>query len=364
MNQCKHPYRIFISYSHSHDDAAMANQVAAHLKAIGARPMYDKDILVSMRFSEEIRWRVSCAHIFVCILTAQSQHSSWVISELGYAMGVGVPVLPLSLDELPAGLAHEIHAIEIDRGLSDLAAKLTPETLDDVVDEARATTKASFECADRIRQRSEMLVRETKRLHRYAKSYLRVRQRGAFSSFSVPDAPADDPLWTEHILWAKLGVEERKALREERLELEKHATHAGCDLIIDPYVLTEDWTSPTRSLRPKYPPEATVARLEVLRHFLEVQSSDRCAVCIHRGQIESNLTILDNWLAAEAVVPHYKSGFRQTIFTRHAPTVQNRIEEFDQEFKDGLRRNGVTRDQSREAAIRTISQIIEELSGK
>ncbi|MCL5282849.1 MAG: toll/interleukin-1 receptor domain-containing protein [Planctomycetes bacterium] len=342
----------------------MAEQVAAHLGSLGVKPMYDKDILVTTRFSEEIRWRVSCAHIFVCILTTQSQRSSWVISELGYAMGVGVPVLPLSLDELPAGLAHEIHAIRIDRSLSDLAAKLTPQTLDDVVDQARTATKASFECADRIRQRSEMLVTETGRLYRYAKSPLYIRQRGAFTSFGVPDVSPDDDIWAQDGPWKKHSIEERIWLRKERHILEEQAEQAGCDLIIDPYVVIEDPETATRDLRPKYSHRATAARLEILRDFLRGQSSDRCAVCICRGRIQSNLTILGDWLAAEAVVPHYKSGFRQTIFTRHAPTVQNRIEEFNQEFNDGLRRNSITRQQSREFAINAISQIIAELSGK
>lgn len=52
MNQCRHPCRIFISYSH--DDAAMAERVAAHLKAIGARPMYDKDIRTISQIIEEL----------------------------------------------------------------------------------------------------------------------------------------------------------------------------------------------------------------------------------------------------------------------------------------------------------------------
>jgi len=66
-----HPYRVFISYSHQ--DRDKAELVRAHLARLGACPMADVDLLASTRFSEEIRRRISHAHVFVSILTGHSK---------------------------------------------------------------------------------------------------------------------------------------------------------------------------------------------------------------------------------------------------------------------------------------------------
>ena len=123
MNQCRHPYRIFISYSHA--DLALAERLQAYLAAINTMPVLDKDISVGMRFSEEIRTKISYAHVFISILTKRSKMSPWVHQELGYALGLGLPVLPLALDELPAGMAQEIQALRIAPDMQDLEQRLT-----------------------------------------------------------------------------------------------------------------------------------------------------------------------------------------------------------------------------------------------
>ena len=49
-----------------------------------------------------------------------------------------------------------------------------------------------------------------------------------------------------------------------------------------------------------------------------------------------NVLIVGDWFYCSSVAPSVEGGYRQTIFTRHAPTMQERIEEFDQEFKSLL----------------------------
>ena len=53
-------------------------------------------------------------------------------------------------------------------------------------------------------------------------------------------------------------------------------------------------------------------------------------------------------------------GFRQTIFTRHAPSIMKKIYDFDAEFKELLKIAGVKPLDSRSRAIDVIEKIIAE----
>lgn len=57
----------------------------------------------------------------------------------------------------------------------------------------------------------------------------------------------------------------------------------------------------------------------------------------------------------------YIGGYRQTIFTRYAPSIRNRIEYFDQEFENLLKRQNIEEGSSREAAVAEIEKILDDL---
>jgi len=347
--------RVFISYSH--DDSRLAEQVQARLRDIGAVPMSDVDIVGGARFSEEIRQRISHAHVFISLLTKNSKGRPWVHQEIGYAMGLAVPVLPLALDELPEGMAHEIQAVKAGAELGDLDQCLTSTVLDNAVWRSRQSGRTTFECADQLRQRTQMLVDNSNALLR-TQGPCRIRQRMAFSSFGLPNRSARHPDWDVRDGVDHRSSEVRDLLRQERVVLESHAREAGCDLVIDPYVSAEeaDVHAP-ESPRFKHRIEGTMKRLEILREFLESMSDDKVRVVIQKGQIEGSILIVGDWFAAEAVVPHYKGGYKQTILTRHAPTVLSKIQEFDRDFDESLSDAGLHGESSRSAAIRTIDEI-------
>jgi len=143
-----YPYRVFVSYSR--EDLALVNKLQRHLKSIGALPMFDQHIKYADRFSEEIRRQISYAHIFITLITEKSKESPWVLQEIGYAMGLRVPVLPLALDQPPAGMAGEIMAFKVDPELEGLNDVLSPDDLSDVVKTAQRETAAMLECTEKL----------------------------------------------------------------------------------------------------------------------------------------------------------------------------------------------------------------------
>ena len=179
-----YPYRVFISYSHV--DRKFAEKVRKRLEDIDAKPMSDADIRGGARFTEEIRREISYAHVFISLLTRNSKERPWVHQELGYAMGLGVPILPLATDELPDGMAHEIQAVKVDSELLDLSEKLTAEVLDGAVLASQRAAPGRFECAQMLRQRTQILVDQAESLlHNNRHGAGKIRQRMAFSSFSL-----------------------------------------------------------------------------------------------------------------------------------------------------------------------------------
>lgn len=339
-----YPYRVFVSYSRR--DRELAEKVRDHLRKIGARPMADVGISPGTPFPEEIKRLISYAHMFVPILTKGSKLRPWVHQEIGYAMALGVPILPLALDELPKGLAEQLQALLVRPDMSDLSERLQRRNLEAVLSGSQEASSAMFQCADRLYQRTKMLVAYAKNVLRFGQAG-RVRQRMAFTSFSLPNRHPDHPDWDKRDGAEKRSFADRELLRQEREVMEQHAREQGCDLIIDPYVVPRGHGG-----------EATATRLRILTEFLESMPDEKARVVIKRGKVEGGQIIIGDWFAAEAVVPHYGGGYRQTIFTRHAPTVLNRLADFDREFEGLLADTKLGDRSSRAAAIETIGEIM------
>ena len=107
---------------------------------------------------------------------------------------------------------------------------------------------------------------------------------------------------------------------------------------------------------------AQIVRLMTLSEFLQSIPDDKTQIVFDRKlQLQESLTIIGDWFAAESVSGSVSQGFRQTIFTCHAPSMQSHIELFDQEFEELLQKAGWTAETSRLAAIEEINDIIGEL---
>jgi len=77
---------------------------------------------------------------------------------------------------------------------------------------------------------------------------------------------------------------------------------------------------------------------------------------------EKSTTIVGNWFTAEAVSAAIGKGYRHTIFTRHAPSVKNAMEEFDEEFS-ALLKTGWTLENCRMKTIDVLEALLDSLGG-
>jgi hypothetical protein len=130
--------------------------------------------------------------------------------------------------------------------------------------------------------------------------------------------------------------------------LERHARESGCDLIINPAI---HFTGPGR--------EAKCARLRTLREFLADISDDKCRVVVSQSKDRGNLLLVGDWFLAESISPRKGQGYLQTVFTRHAPTVLERMQQFDAEFEELLKYFAPDGLPSRQRAIEAIDREIE-----
>jgi hypothetical protein len=104
-----HQFRVFLSYAHP--DRGKVEQLEVVLLNLGLIPVWDKDIPAGRAFDDVIRERIAKAHVFMPVMTLNSRDRPWVHQEIGYALGIGVPVVPVAIGALPEGMLSGIQAI-------------------------------------------------------------------------------------------------------------------------------------------------------------------------------------------------------------------------------------------------------------
>jgi len=358
----KHPYRVFVSYSHENQNEAKI--VCEHLKKIGVQAVSDHLLSPGMPFGDEIKRHITYAHIFIPLVTESSNQRPWVHQEVGYAIGMGVPILPLAIERVPEGLVHQIQSIVVKKDMSDLNEKLTPLILDVVFEHASRTTSGitigphapapSYQCTHTFPHRTQMLIDNARDIRLLGKTG-KVRFKAPFGSFALPNEPATMPIWDAREDGRKHDDDLRELLRMEREELEIHARNAGCRLI-----LADD---PLKTKQ--HSPKSTATRLNILKDFLNSCKDDMVDIVFQSCQkMDSNIIILGDWFMAEAIVPLIGDVFRLTVFTRHGPSVLKRIRDFDREFDALQAASGWTAGKSRKPAIERLTSLINKLESK
>ncbi len=421
----RHPYRVFISYSHQ--DRELATRLEKHLRLQGLFPITDHEIRVGEAFSEEIREMIECAHVFMPLVTPSANERLWVQQEIGYATALHVPVCPVAVGNLPSGMAEHIQGIHIadvdgrrptdDQVLAIVEDRLTYAMIDDLVRRARRRPRQGrYDCTLYWADRQGLLVNLTENAYREGcklarslrqskeidRQTWRLRQCAAFGSFSIPDASVNSEDWDRRDPDRYRSQYDRRLLRRERQAMEANVKCFGCDFIVDPRIsgkkqgvvgLSGPDHSPKpvarrkadasgakseATLSPTAAADGRILRIQLVIQFIEdYLHDDRVRVVIPAtpGQITTNLIIVGDWFAAEAVVPHYRArGYERTMFTRHAPTVLNMISRFNQDFEDHLREAGWdpgrtdTTRKAKAAALKklrtSLSELNKGLSGK
>lgn len=320
-----YPYRVFVSYAH--EDKAKARKLKDYLAGLGLRVVWDESIRPGERFSDRIRRDISRAHLFVPLLTPVSVERPWVHHETGFAMGLGVPVLPVAMDTVPPAMIGDLQAVVVRASLrpADLETRLTARAVSDAVGRAAAGPAAYFERVTYPEERAKRFVSCLDGIRAETQGHVVIRQAGSLTSFAVPKAAAHDRAWDEREGQHKRAPFSREALREERQRFDEHVREAGCKLIIDPSV--------TFGHDGAAAPRVRKARLSTLRASLESMPDDKVDVVAHVRALAPNVTLLGDWVVAVAELSSKPGeGYRHTLFTWHAPTVLGYQREFDAKF--------------------------------
>jgi len=90
---------VFIA--HANENFGLALKIADFLSRIGVEGYIQSQIAKYGKepLPERIKRAIRNSKFLIAILTQQGEKSSWVNQEIGYAIGVGVPVIPLKTAE-------------------------------------------------------------------------------------------------------------------------------------------------------------------------------------------------------------------------------------------------------------------------
>lgn len=344
-------YRVFISYAH--EDKEIAAQIAQVLEAKRLRPIWDKDIRPGFPFTDAIADMIAHTHIFMPIITENSQKRPWVHQETGYAKALNIPILPIAygLDPGSRGdMIAQLQAVPV-QSITEFAQRLDEIDPRGLILPAPKGPESLFEFAHWPETRTERLAHyanwvadlwERDRQH----TDCWVRLQATASSFSIPEEKISDPIWT---IFQGKDTPHTAYLnhlqREERLAMERCAKVRGCKLLIYPAALHTDDLDERR------------VRCEVLLKFLQ---SKTCHLEVALAPVaqNGNLAILGDYFYAESQTA--RQGYWQTLFNFHAPSVLQHIHRFDEDFKK-LRGESPL---SLEQAIDAVAAVVKDLRAK
>jgi hypothetical protein len=357
------PKRVRVFLSYAHDDFELAAEIAEILINQNVVPDWDRNVEPGTAFTEAIRGRILHSHVFMPLLTKTSHQRPWIHQETGYAMALNIPVLPLVIGEvnqLTPTMIAQLQAIVVPQE-EKLAEKLRDPPIGVIVRQLVQplpfTPRSLVEIAYWPESRTELLAKYAARVLELAKQAggsPTVRQRGALSSFCIPDADETHRIWRDREKPKSRSDYYHYLQRLERQALERCTLEGGCKLIVDPVIDRRE--SKGVSL------EAQVVRLRTLLEFLTAQRDNPLVeVVISRGRIGGNLTILGDWFFADSLVPRAGKGYYQTVFNWHAPSAFQKVIEFDREFNEAC---SVSEHVGAQTVTARIADFIREIEGE
>ena len=120
--------RAFVSYSP--EDRELGTQVVKTLADLGLNPVTEDRIRPGSPFTDAIKTKITDTNLFVPLITDVAARRPWVYQEIGYAMGQGVPVLPLATASIPGEMIWSLEAITLGETPSAAEIKACLENVD------------------------------------------------------------------------------------------------------------------------------------------------------------------------------------------------------------------------------------------
>ncbi len=350
--------RVFISYTRG--DQAFVLKLVDYLEQVGFQPSWDRELKAGEGFSPQLRDFISQSHVFIPFVTENSNQRGWVQQEIGYALALNIPILPIAIGTDPVGIISSMEAVRLDRDLppslapvgrdqmtaalshENLARRLPTSRFQDLVTKAASHDEATpchfvWDNESRIR----LLGNYAEMVKAYG-HFGMVRQKTGLTSFCTMD------LHPHHLYWLlRYGGEHGREhhhlemICKERNELLEHVRQKGCRLIIH---TDQDYS--------QYGPASKLARLAGLIDFLENPPHAEVHVALNVSPATGDsLTLVGDWFSATSVPIRVGPGHRQTVFSMHAPSARKLAKSFDKEFESLLQAHHLQERDSRDYAI-------------
>jgi hypothetical protein len=286
------------------------------------------------------------------VLTKSSSSRGWVHQEIGYAIGLHIPVFPVTTEKIqPDQMLKQFQATKLSTDPIKLRKQLDIKEFRDLIEIKQKSAK--YERAARVGERARMLASYSQKIC-FMKEFGLIRQKGGLSSFHIPEEWIGHQDWTDRYYPDSKSDDHKELQREERLALQKHAEQVGCRLIINPVYAINGRDN-----------LAAITRINTLIRFLNSKSDSMKVIAIQNTEtnIES-LTMVGDWFLAESVSFKKRDGFTSTYFTRNATEINKRIKDFDDELSALLKMRGWTAENSKEKSIELLTQIVTMLESK
>jgi hypothetical protein len=188
-------YRIFVSYSS--EDRGLVQQIVRILRANNLEPMWDEDFAFGQGFHQQIKTFIAHAHVFLSVLTKLADQRKWVHQEIGYAMALNIPVLPVAIGSLPGEMIDQIHGVSIAQDdVLQLSSRLTVDAVRALVDANAARNIALHTCADSPQSRATAIAQHCEDVLAL-RGFGKVRQKGGLTSFHIPSEMVQNRKWKE-----------------------------------------------------------------------------------------------------------------------------------------------------------------------
>jgi len=182
-------FRLFLSHTSFNKVAVAKLKAELALRGIAAFVAHE-DIEPSSKWQEEIELGLRSMHALAALLTPDFHASLWTDQELGWALGRGIPIIPILYGIKPYGLAGKFQGIAGDFGQSAATASAILNALvknELSQGEMRRALFSAF-CASESFLMTQAMFKEIKKLNNLAAEEIAALRRAFTDNKYVAEA--------------------------------------------------------------------------------------------------------------------------------------------------------------------------------